>query len=167
MCPVSRNSQAASVSALLARFYKAAEKSLFPEAVIDKLIGDEVMALYLSHVESLPGGRSVSDVMVDHATELLRRVAYSSADGPFVEVGIGLDYGEAYVGNVGDRHLHDFTAVGDVVNTASRLQGHAARGEILLTDRVAARLGSPRGDRVELELKGKAEPQVAYRIAGD
>ena len=41
-------------------------------------------------------------------------------------MGIGLDVGEAFVGNIGQRALYDFTAVGDVVNTASRLQGEAA-----------------------------------------
>ena len=40
----------------------------------------------------------------------------------FVEMGIGIDVGEAFVGNIGQRALFDFTAVGDVVNTASRLQ---------------------------------------------
>lgn len=152
------------VSALLKRFYKAAERSLFPEAIIDKLIGDEVMALYLPHVELFPGNRTVSDVMLDHARELLSNMGYGSAAGAFAELGVGLDYGEAYVGNVGDRDLHDFTAVGDVVNTASRLQGHAAGGEIVFSDRVAARLSTPGGERVELDLKGKSEPQVAYRI---
>ena len=152
-------------SALLARFYKAAEKTLFPEAIIDKLIGDEVMALYLPHVELLPGARTISDVMVEHARALLARIGYGSAGGPFVDVGVGLDYGPAFVGNVGDRHLHDFTAVGDVVNTASRLQGRAESGQILLSDRVADRLASPVGTRIELALKGKPRPQVAYRIS--
>ena len=51
-------------------------------------------------------------------------------------MGIGLDVGEAFVGNIGERALYDFTAVGDVVNTASRLQGQAAAGEIVLSERV-------------------------------
>jgi adenylate cyclase len=41
-------------------------------------------------------------------------------------MGIGIDVGETFVGNIGQRALYDFTAVGDVVNTASRLQSHAA-----------------------------------------
>ena len=48
--------------------------------------------------------------------------------GMTLEIGIGLGFGEAFIGNIGGTAVHDFTAVGDVVNTASRLQGHAAAG---------------------------------------
>ena len=113
------------VSRTLRRFYGCAEATLFPEAIIDKLIGDEVMALYLSRV--LPDG----DIPAADGRPRPRPPATPSAtgppDGPFVEVGIGIDYGEAFVGNIGQRDVYDFTAVGDVVNTASRLQGEAGR----------------------------------------
>src|SRR3954470_23210138 len=111
------------VSALLRRFYRAAEDVLFPDAVIDKVIGDEVMALYLPELSKRLDRDAVPGVMLDHARGLLRAVGYGSDEGPFVEMGIGLDVGEAFVGNIGQRALYDFTAVGDVVNTASRLQG--------------------------------------------
>jgi adenylate cyclase len=152
-------------SKVLRRFYRAAEDVLFPRAVIDKLIGDEVMALYLPFLKRDFDDSEVPPLMLEHATNLLRAVGYGSAEGPFVEMGIGLDFGEAFVGNIGQRALYDFTAVGDVVNTASRLQGQAAGGEIMLSERVASGLQGPPGTRVELELKGKSEPQVAYRVA--
>jgi adenylate cyclase len=148
----------------LRRFYRCAEDVLFPDAVIDKLIGDEVMALYLPELTRRFGLDEVPSVMLDHARALLRAVGYGSADGPFVEMGIGLDFGEAFVGNIGQRALYDFTAVGDVVNTASRLQGAAAGGEIVLSERVAEGLPEPPGARVELVLKGKSEPHTAYRV---
>jgi adenylate cyclase len=96
---------------------------------------------------------------------LLSAVGYGSAEGPFVELGIGLDVGEAFVGNIGQRALYDFTAVGDVVNTASRLQSSAAGGEIVMSDRVAEGLRERVGTRVELALKGKSAPQTAYRVS--
>jgi adenylate cyclase len=159
---LSERTDPAAVSDLLRRFYSAAEDVLFPEAVIDKLIGDEVMALYLPY-----GGRfeNAAPVMLDHARRLLVAVGYGSRDGPFAEVGIGLDYGEAFVGNVGGDSYSDFTAIGDVVNVAARLQGAAAGGEIVVSARLAERLDSVPGEPVELELKGKAEPVAAYRIA--
>jgi adenylate cyclase len=80
-------------------------------------------------------------------------------------MGIGIDVGEAFVGNIGERALYDFTAIGDVVNTASRLQGQAGGGEIVLSDRVEEGLPARVGARVELSLKGKAEQQVAYRVS--
>jgi adenylate cyclase len=150
------------VSALLRRFYRSAEHVLFPEAIIDKLIGDEVMALYLPMYGNLDEPASV---MLRHARELLAAIGYGGEGEPIAEVGIGLDYGEAFVGNVGQGSLNDFTAIGDVVNVASRLQGQAQGGEIVASARLIDRLeGPPPGERIELELKGKAEPVAAYRI---
>jgi adenylate cyclase len=151
-------------STLLRRFYRCAEDVLFPKAIIDKLIGDEVMALYLPDLKRDFSREQVPAVMLEHARDLLLAVGYGSGRPPFVEMGIGLDYGEAFVGNIGQRALYDFTAVGDVVNTASRLQGQAAGGEIVLSERVASGLPAAVGTPVELELKGKSEPQTAYRV---
>lgn len=151
-------------STTLRRFYSCAEDVLFPKAVIDKLIGDEVMALYLPALKRDIGEDEVPSLMLEHARELLRAVGYGSSEQPFVEMGIGLDYGEAFVGNIGQRALWDFTAIGDVVNTASRLQGEAAGGEIILSERVAAGLPGSVGNPVQLELKGKSRPETAYRV---
>jgi adenylate cyclase len=161
-------------TALLRRFYACAEDVLFPEALIDKLIGDEVMALYVpmlmhqrcTSLEPEPEERrGVAQVMLGHARELLSHVGYGTASGPFVDVGIGLDYGEAFVGNIGDRAVHDFTAIGDVVNTASRLQGSARGGEVIVSARLARHLGAPLGEQEEIQVKGKAEPVSAHRVA--
>jgi adenylate cyclase len=156
------------VSATLRRFYGRAERVLFPEALIDKLIGDEVMALYLPMRVDVPDEDELPVLMAKQALELLAAVGYGTPKGPFVELGIGLDLGEAYVGNIGDRAVYDFTAVGDVVNTASRLQGCAAGGEVFLSERVAAGIPDLNATEVEVELKGKAAPHRAYRLrAGD
>jgi adenylate cyclase len=152
-------------SIVLRRFYRCAEDVLFPDAVIDKLIGDEVMALYLPILKRAMSPSDVPEVMLEHGRGLLRAVGYGSSEGPFVEMGIGLDVGEAFVGNIGQRALYDFTAVGDVVNTASRLQAEAAGGEIVLSDRVASGLSGAVGTRVELALKGKTGTQTAYRVS--
>jgi adenylate cyclase len=151
-------------SLLLRRFYRCAEDVLFPDAVIDKLIGDEVMALYLPDLKPGMTREEVPPRMLEHALELLRSVGYGTGSVPFVEMGIGIDAGEAFVGNIGQRALYDFTAIGDVVNTASRLQAQAAGGEVVLSERVAEGLPAAIGTRVELQLKGKREPEVAYRF---
>jgi adenylate cyclase len=153
------------MAALLRRFYGCAEQVLFPEAIIDKVVGDEVMALYLPDVQRLITREQVPRLMVEHAVELLQAVGYDSPSGPFVEMGVGLDVGEAFVGNIGERAVYDFTAIGDVVNTASRLQGKAGGGEIVLSERVASGLPAVIGTPVELELKGKKNIEHAYRVA--
>jgi adenylate cyclase len=160
-------------SAALRRFYAHAEKVLFPEALIDKLIGDEIMALYVpSLVCGVMGGdlddgqrQHVAHVMLGHARELLQRVGYGSREAPEFAVGIGLDFGEAFVGNIGDRAVHDFTAVGDVVNTASRLQGHAVAGEVIISQRLARWLPEPVGSEERIELRGKQDLVDVRRIS--
>ena len=161
----------AETSRELRRFYAHAEKVFFPEALIDKLIGDEVMALYvpplvLARVPDAPDDarRHIARVMLRHAHDLLERVGYGSDEGPQLALGIGLDFGEGFIGNIGDRAVHDFTAVGDVVNTASRLQGVAGAGEVVLSARLAEWLDGPVGVADQVELKGKAEPVEVRRV---
>ncbi len=149
------------VARTLRRFYGCAERSLFPEAIIDKLIGDEVMALYL---QPMVPDRDLPVLMVEQAEALLRAVGYGGSAAPFVDVGVGIDYGEAFVGNIGDRDVYDFTAVGDVVNTAARLQGCAAGGEIVVSHRAVAASSLDAGAAVEVELKGMPDPVAAHRV---
>lgn len=73
---------AAVVAALLRRFYGCAERVFFPEAIIDKVVGDQVMALYLPDVQRRIAREQVPELMVKHAFEL-RAVGYGSSDGPF------------------------------------------------------------------------------------
>ena len=146
------------VAALLNRFYATAVDALCEHAIIDKLVGDQVMALYLPGV--FPG--VPAENMVADAHELLAASGYGD-ERPWVELGIGLDFGSAFVGNVGAGDVKDFTAIGDVVNTAARLQAAAASGEIVMSSRVYGRAGGQaRGaEPRELALKGKSQPEVA------
>ena len=160
----------AEVSIELRRFYAHAEKVFFPEALIDKLIGDEVMALYVPTL-MMPAAtidddarRHVAHVMLEHARVLLERVGYGTAGVPDFEIGIGADFGEAFIGNIGDTAVHDFTAVGDVVNIASRLQGCAEAGKVVLSARLARLLPTPVGVPEQVVLKGKQEPCDIRRV---
>ena len=152
------------VADLLRRFYGCAERVLFPEAIIDKVVGDQVMALYLPDLQRNLDRAQLPSLMVDHALGVLRGVGYGAPEGPFVDVGVGLDIGDAFVGNIGERALYDFTAVGDVVNTAARLQGEAKGGEIVFSERIAHGLPTLLGTPVELQLKGKQNPQHCFRM---
>jgi adenylate cyclase len=111
-----------------------------------------------------PGGRYV-DAMVSDARALLRAVGYGTPDGPRIEVGVGLDVGSAFVGVVGEGEVRDFTALGDVVNTAARLQAAALGGQIVMSDEVATTAGVMEGEAVALDVKGKAEPVHARVVS--
>lgn len=112
----------------LNRFYRSATGVLVPHnATIDKLIGDEVMAFFV------PGfaGAGFKISAIDAGRQLLRRVGYGADGRPFVSLGIGIDAGIAFVGNVGTEGFVDFTALGDPVNSAARLRSEARSGELL------------------------------------
>ncbi len=148
------------VAELLNRFYASASSVLSRYAIIDKLVGDEVMALYVPLL--LP--ESWEEEMFSDASELMAAMGVRSGAGPWLQLGIGLDVGRAFVGNVGSGDVKDFTALGDVVNTAARLQSSAQPGQIVLSERLFQRLphGPPTASAT-LTLKGKAEPE-AVRI---
>ncbi len=151
------------VAQLLNRFYDVATSVLLKhDAVIDKLVGDEVMALFLTGFT----GPGCCGKMASAAEGLLRGAGYGSREGPWLPLGIGADFGLAFVGTVGSGEIKDFTAIGDVVNTAARLQGAAKSGQIVISERVYRQVSSryPDAPRVELELKGKSEPVPAHVV---
>jgi adenylate cyclase len=85
----------------------------------------------------------------------------AASHGPALQdlLGVGLDFGRVFVGNVGGGgEVRDFTALGDAVNTAARLQGAAGPGQIVMSERVYASVAAahPDAQSVELELKGKS-----------
>jgi adenylate cyclase len=150
---------------LMNRFYAVATEVLLTyDAIIDKLIGDEVMALFI------PSWRpNATAHMLQAGEDLLRGVGFGSGEEPWLPLGIGLDYGLASVGNVGSREVKDFTAIGDVVNTAARLQQCAKAGQLVMSERVRANLHGPLPEAaaVELQLKGKTEPVQAWVTSPD
>jgi adenylate cyclase len=150
------------VARLLNRFYGAASGVLTRSALIDKFVGDAVMALYLPQLLS----ERWEDDLVTDANDLLAAVGYGTTAGPWLQLGIGLDVGPAYVGNVGAGEVKDFTAVGDTVNTAARLQSAAGGGQIVLSERLFERLAAQPDHAVAttLGLKGKRDAEPARVI---
>ena len=143
------------VVTLLNRFYRDATRVILQHGLVDKLIGDEVMGLYLPPLS--PQGRFI-DTMVADARAIQESIGYGTDDGAYLDVGIGLDVGPAFVGKVGEAGVTDFTAVGDVVNTAARLQSHAGPGQIVMTAAVADGATVTDACREQLEVKGKSVP---------
>lgn len=148
-------------AALMNRFYKTATAVLVAhDALIDKLIGDEVMALFIPGISG-PAYRRRS---IEAAVDLLGAVGYGSEPGPWLSMGVGVNAGVAYVGNVGEGVL-DFTALGDVVNVAARLQSVAAPGEMIVSEDVDDSVTHllSQAERRTVELKG--HDQAAAIIA--
>ncbi len=151
------------VTALMNRFYRTASAALLPHgAILGQIAGDQVMGLFV------PGlaGADYPRRAVDGARALLRAVGYGAPGGNWLDVGAGISSGEEFVGNVGGGGYKDFTALGDVTNTAARLQAVARGGEILLDAPTYATVAAtyPEAERHELELKGKQAPVECFRI---
>ncbi len=147
-------------ASLLNRFYTAATQTLLRhDAVIDKLIGDEVMAFFVRGIS----GPSYRRRAVEAGMDLLGAVGYGSDAGRWLELGVAVNAGIAYVGNVGGAVV-DFTALGDPVNISARMQQHAAGGELLVASGVADELVANMPRR-RLNLRGHEQPIDAFVLA--
>lgn len=155
---------AAEFGQLMNRFYVTTTDVLVrTDAFIDKLVGDEVIGLYI------PGyaGQDHARKAVQAAREMGRAMGYGTPAGPWLPIGIGVHTGVAYVGTVQGMEgaVTDFTALGDAVNTVARLVSRAESGEALISNATCAAAGLDLADleQRELELKGKAE-RVTVRV---
>jgi len=96
-------------------------------------------------------------------------MGYSSAEGPWLPIGVGVHTGVAYVGTVqgAERVVSDFTALGDNVNIAARLGGAAGEGEAIISDAAftAANLQIGPLERRQLALKGKSDAVGVHVLA--
>lgn len=150
---------AAEFSELMNRFYRVATDVLIKaDAFIDKLIGDEVMAVFLP----IFAGKQHAQLAIQAAQELLRATGHEDPGGPWVPVGVGVHSGPTYFCAVtgAEGSLADFTALGDNVNIAARLASNAGPGEALISDLAYAAAGLDPGhlEKRQLDLKGKSEP---------
>ncbi len=152
----------AEVAGRLNRFYSLATNAVFRyDGTLDKMVGNQVMAFFGAPVHRHDHPQRA----VQTALEIVRRVI-AMAEEESLRVGAGIATGEAFVGNVGQGEVKDYTVLGDTVNVAARLQGAAAPGAILLTQETYSYVESqfPNAVRRELELKGKSERVVARVI---
>jgi adenylate cyclase len=149
-------------SRLMNRFYTVATHVMIQtDAMVDRLIGDEAIGLYI------PGfaGPEHPRRAIEAAQELLRLTGHRDARGPWLPVGVGVHTGTAFVGVVGEAGAtQDFTALGDNVNITARLASEAGRGEILISDAAysAANLNLRDLEHRQMELKGKSESISVY-----
>ncbi len=143
-------------STLMNRFFDCANRVVIDsDGVVDKLVGDEVVALYVPAV-----GPDHTRKAVAAAGQLLRATA------DLVPVGAGVHTGVAYVGAVGsDSTVADFSALGDAVNVTARLASVAGAGEALISEAAYTASRRDLGDleRRELSLKGRDAP-LAVRV---
>jgi adenylate cyclase len=129
--------------------------------MIDKLVGDEVMALLFPNIG--PHYRKDAVKAAIHLRELL---GYGSPSGGWIPVGIGVNAGKAFCGRIGSSQVHDFTALGDTINTGARLQGQAQAGEIVLSEELYQEVAEdfPNAERQLIQIRGREVPFEARTL---
>ncbi|HVE77789.1 MAG TPA: adenylate/guanylate cyclase domain-containing protein [Gemmatimonadaceae bacterium] len=158
------------IASLLTEYFTEMVECVFRNGgTLDKFIGDAVMAQWGAPI----GSPDDPDRAMRAAVEMQEALARLNAEWrrigrPELQVGIGLNYGEAFAGNIGSERRLEFTVIGDTVNTASRLCSAAEGGQILLSDhfRRALTQPSPKLKPVpSVELRGKTQTVPVYRVA--
>jgi adenylate cyclase len=154
----------AAFSQIIRRFYAAATKSVIDHGgLIEKLIGDEVTAFFVSGLS----GPDHAGLGVGAAQAILRVTGHAEPGGPWVPVGVGVHTGQTYIGAVQvENGAADIVVIGDVANTGARLASLAGPGEVLVSEATRAAAGL-RMDGLEgrrLQLKGRSEPVDAWAL---
>lgn len=145
----------------------AAEAVLKEEGTIDKFLGDAIMAWFNAPIPQpdhrLRAARAALAIR-DAAHELHAALPA----GFHLEFGIGLHAGPALLGLVGTERRLEYTAIGDSVNTARRLQEHAAEGQILISRETALPIEQQLDlvDHPSVHAEGKQEPIAVFGLRG-
>jgi len=104
-------------------------------ATIDKFVGDAIMALWgapIAHADDPDRALRAAVAMQRGVARLNQQ--WALAGRPEIGVGIGINYGEVFAGNIGSHRRLEYTVIGDAVNVASRLCSEAGPGEILVSE---------------------------------
>ena len=168
--PMSENLAPEEVVSILNEYLALTTASVLDnEGTLDKFIGDATMAVFNAPFDlddyvykailTALAIRDGSEKLAEHLQEKF---------GKTISYGIGVNMGDAVVGNIGCEFRMDYTAIGDTVNTAARLESRAKAGEILISEAVFETVqnrieAEPVG---EMELKGKSKAVKVYRLIG-
>ncbi|MBW2267844.1 MAG: HAMP domain-containing protein [Deltaproteobacteria bacterium] len=168
---LSEDMKARDVVALLHEIFQlVSDRILENGGTIDKFIGDSVMAYFGAPMQQSDHPTRAVNAAVDIlATLEARNAAIGTGDEPEdrrVELGIGIHTGMVVVGNIGSDRRTDYTAVGDPVNVAHRLEKLARPGEILVSEAIQRVVRTERRLRFEGErqLSGREEPVHVYSV---
>jgi adenylate cyclase len=136
---------------------------------VDKYIGDAVMAFWGAPLPTAEHARLACRTALDIAAAMPQlRARWAARGWPEIHIGIGIDTGEAVVGNFGSTQRFSYTAISDHVNLASRLEGmNPVYGtKILVSENTRAEIGDEFVCR-EIDcvrVKGKTQPVTVYEL---
>ncbi|MCH5338550.1 MAG: adenylate/guanylate cyclase domain-containing protein [Acetatifactor sp.] len=156
------------VVGILNRYLGRVTEAIFKnDGTLDKFIGDAVMAVYNAPVD-------VEDYMVKAVRtgiDIIRSVESLNDElerdfGCRIGCGVGIHWGKAVVGNIGCDFRMDYTAIGDTVNVAERLESIAKPGQVLISEQLYEQVKDQfRAEYIgEQELKGRQDKVAAFTV---
>jgi class 3 adenylate cyclase len=158
----------ASLVGILNRYLAAAAEAILQEeGTIDKFLGDAVMAWFNAPIAQpdhrLRAARAA--LAIQGAVGALHRDLPETVR---LQFGIGVHAGPALLGLVGTERRIEYTAIGDSVNTARRLQEHAAEGQILISRATARPIEAELNliDHPAIQVQGKQAPIEVFELRG-
>ncbi len=166
--PMSESLEPEQVVEILNEYLKLTTESIFKNGgTLDKFIGDATMAIFNAPFDlddyiyrAVCTARDIAAGSEELREKLLKRF------GKTVSFGIGVNCGKAVVGNIGCDFRMDYTAIGDTVNTAARLESNAKSGQILISEYVyeAVKERVDVTEVGEIPLKGKSKGVFVYQV---
>jgi class 3 adenylate cyclase/FixJ family two-component response regulator len=162
---ISENESADMVVKLLNNYFDVMVKEIIAQGgYIDKFIGDAIMAVFRGnyHLDRAIDASLAVRAQIDKLPSVSENVSFTP------KVSIGINPGEMISGNIGSVNLRrlDYTVIGDVVNTAQRLQSAAKEGQIIINEETYQKIKeSFNCQKVgEVSLKNKSNKMVIYEV---
>jgi adenylate cyclase len=166
--PLSEQMLPDEIAHLLTEYFTEMVEVVFKHGgTLDKFMGDAIMALWGAPIAHQDDADRAMRAALEMQELLARLNAKWESDGrPRVEIGIGINFGEVFAGNIGSEQRLEYTVIGDAVNVASRLCSKAGRGDILISESFLRVLDTlpPLEALDPIELKGKAKAVPVYRV---
>ncbi len=158
------------IVSLLNEYFSAMSEVIFANnGTLDKFIGDAIMAIYGAPLELKDGPYKAVKTALEMRDKLAKlNEKWKTEKKPQIQVGYGINTGEAIVGNIGSERRMEYTAIGDMVNTASRVEGETEGGQIFITEETFQELGNKvKVNKLKsVSLKGKSAKVQIYEVTG-
>jgi len=165
---ISEHAPPEKIVSLLNRYFSAMTDIIFAHGgTLDKYLGDGLMALFGAPTATPDDASNALNAAVAMQRRLLGINRELHEEGiPEIGVGMGLHTGEVVVGYIGSERRSEYTAIGDTVNTSSRLESNAKDGEILISDATAKAAHSryKLKPREAIMVKNRQQPVMLWEV---
>ena len=165
---ISEHAPPEKIVSLLNRYFSAMTEIIFAHGgTLDKYLGDGLMALFGAPTATPDDASNALNAAVAMQRRMLGINRELHEEGfPEIGVGMGLHTGEVVVGYIGSDRRSEYTAIGDTVNTSSRLESNARGGEILISDATAKAAHSryKLKPREPITVKNRQQPVMLWEV---